>query len=144
MQDIEWQRLSEMYKDPQVFHDGITPNDINQGELGNCYFLAVLSAMAEIPERVQACFHTKEPNSAGIYLMSFYINGTVTPVIVDDYVPAKDGKPCFSSSKDGEMWVMLLDKAWAKLQGSYARTESGYCGVAAAHLMGCPNIDLHH
>jgi calpain-15 len=71
--------------------------------------------MAEIPERVEACFHTKEINSAGIYLMSFFINGVVSPVIVDDHVPVSNGRPCFSSTKDGEMWAMLLDKAWAKL-----------------------------
>jgi hypothetical protein len=100
--------------------------------------------MAEIPERVEACFHTKEVNSAGIYLMSFFINGVVSPMIVDDHVPVHNGKPCFSSTKDGEMWAMLLDKAWAKLQGSYARTEGGHCGDAATYLMGCPNIPLRH
>jgi hypothetical protein len=71
--------------------------------------------MAEVPERVMSCFHTTEFNSAGIYLVSFYINGVVTPVIVDEFVPVIDDSPAFSSTKDNEMWVMLLDKAWAKL-----------------------------
>lgn len=39
---------------------------------------------------------------------------------------------------------MLLDKAWAKLQGSYARTEGGFTADAAAHLLGCPNQSLRH
>ena len=71
--------------------------------------------MAKVPKRVMSCFHTKEFNSAGIYLVSFYINGVVTPVIVDEFVPVKGNRPAFSSTKDNEMWVMLLDKAWAKL-----------------------------
>lgn len=87
MKDYSWKRLSEIYKDCKVFSAGITPNDIKQGGLGNCYYLSVLSAMAEFPERIEACFHTKEPNSAGIYLMFLYVNGAVTPIIVDDYVP---------------------------------------------------------
>jgi calpain-15 len=67
------------------------PTDINQGELGNCYFLAVLSAMAEVPERIFARFITKEPNKAGIYLMSLFVNGTEVPIIVDEYFPVKFG-----------------------------------------------------
>lgn len=87
MKDYSWKRLSNIYQDCKVFSAGITPNDIKQGGLGNCYYLSVLSAMAEFPERIEACFHTKEPNSAGIYLMFLYVNGAVTPIIVDDYVP---------------------------------------------------------
>lgn len=94
--------------------------------------------MAEIPERIQACFYTKEVNTAGIYLMSFFINGVKTPVIVDDWIPVRMGMPCFSTSRAEEMWAMLLEKAWAKLQGTYARTVSGRCDVALAHLMGVP------
>ena len=55
--------------------------------LGDCYFLAVLSAMAEFPGRVEALFVTKEVNAAGVYLMKFIVNGVETPVMVDDYLP---------------------------------------------------------
>jgi hypothetical protein len=120
------------------------PSDINQGGLGNCYYLAVLSAMAEKPERIQACFYTKTVNSAGIYLMSFFINGNETPVYVDDFLPVRHNRPCFSSSRDGELWVILLEKAWAKLCGSYARTESGFPSIATTHLLGVPSITVFH
>jgi hypothetical protein len=30
-----------------VFTDGVDPNDIEQGALGDCYYLAILSALAE-------------------------------------------------------------------------------------------------
>ena len=115
MNNTQWKRASEIYPKQEVFIDGIEPNDINQGALGNCYFLAVLSAMAEFPDRVQACFHTKTVNDAGIYLMRFYINGAEYPVYVDDYLPVRHNRPCFSSSRVGELWVILLEKAWAKL-----------------------------
>jgi hypothetical protein len=32
--------------------------------------------------------------------------------------------------------VMLLEKAWAKICGTYARTSNGVCGVAAEFLLG--------
>jgi len=120
-----WKRASEIYSQVDVFHDGISPNDINQGELGNCYFLAVLSAMAEVPERVFSRFITKTPNKAGIYLVTLFVNGVETPVIVDDFFPIKYNKPAFASTKDGEIWAMILEKAWAKLHGSYLRSEGG-------------------
>ena len=71
--------------------------------------------MAEKPERVMARFYTKEVNKAGIYLMSFFINGIETPVYVDEFLPVKWSKPCFSTSRVGELWAILLEKAWAKL-----------------------------
>ena len=83
----KWKRASQIWKNPKIFADGIEPSDILQGGLGTCYFLSVLSAMAENPSRVKACFYTKEVNKAGIYLMSFYINGKETPVYVDEFLP---------------------------------------------------------
>jgi hypothetical protein len=87
--------------------------------------LAVLSALAESEERVKNIFVTQNVNTAGIYLVKFFINGVESPVIIDDYLPTRYNRPCFANSKDGELWVMLLEKAWAKLHGSYSRIESG-------------------
>jgi len=71
--------------------------------------------MAEVPSRIEACFYTKKVNKAGIYLLSFFINGREHPIIIDDYIPTRFGKPCFSSSRDEELWCILMEKAWAKL-----------------------------
>jgi calpain-15 len=90
--------------------------------------------MAEVPERIKEMFVTKEINKAGIYLMTFWINGVETPVIVDDHFPCKNNNPCFSSSDTQEIWAMLLEKAWAKLYGTYARTEGGQPSFASVHL----------
>ena len=128
---VVWKRASELFSHPRVFSDGIHPNDINQGGLGDCYFLAVLSALAESEERVRNIFVTQDVNSAGIYLVKFFINGVESPVIIDDYLPTRYNRPCYANSKDGELWVMLLEKAWAKLHGSYSRIESGQCCHAA-------------
>ena len=81
--------------------------------------------MARLPSRIESLVETKEINKAGIYLLKFVINGIETPVIVDDYLPVdmKTGKLAFAHSKPGELWVSLLEKAWAKLNGSYASCE---------------------
>lgn len=107
--------------------------------------MAVLSSLAEYPERIMTMFANKEVNSAGIYMVKFYINGVETPVIVDDHVPVrKNGQPAFASSKDEELWVCILEKAWAKLHGTFARTEGGLPCFAASHITGVPSESIKH
>jgi hypothetical protein len=140
----EWKRASEIFNAPKLFSDGICPADINQGELGDCYFLAVCSSMAEDPTDVMERFSIKTVNAAGIYLVDMYINGVETPIIVDDWLPTKYGRPAFASSGEDELWVCLLEKAWAKLHGCYMATEGGLPTMASAHLCGVPSYDVEH
>ena len=140
-----WKRASQIYKPLYIFEDGVEPNDINQGQLGDCYFLAALSSLAEFPDRVKEMFVTKTINKAGIYMVRLFLNGNETLVTVDDHLPVqKSGKPAFASCRDGEIWVSLLEKAWAKLHGTYARTEGGLPCFAASHLMGVPSESFSH
>jgi len=54
----EWKRASEIFDNVMLFSDKIQPNDINQGQLGDCYFLAVLSSLAEFPDRIRRLIKT--------------------------------------------------------------------------------------
>ena len=54
----EWKRASVCYDKPHVFEKGISPNDIIQGTIGDCYFLAVLSVIADNPNRIRALIET--------------------------------------------------------------------------------------
>ena len=143
---IEWKRMTEIFPNPVMYSDGIDPGDVSQGILGDCYFLAVLSSMAEFPDRIKAMIETEEINTAGIYLLKFWVNGLETSVIVDDYLPVHKGtsKLAFSYSKQDEVWVSLLEKGWAKLHGSYAATSGGLPNFAASHLAGVPSESLRH
>ena len=67
------------------------------------------------------------------------------PIVIDDFLPVTgENKPAFSHSKSGELWVALLEKAWAKLHGSYARTEEGTPSFVATHIMGVPSESISH
>lgn len=101
--------------------------------------------MAEVAERIDDRFITKECNSAGIFLVTFYVNGLETPVIVDDYFPVNpSGELAFSNAKDGEFWVPIMEKAWAKLHGSYMAIDGGFPLKACIHLEGVPGFSLQH
>ena len=78
-------------------------------------------------------------------MVRLFLNGNETMVIVDDHLPVqKSGKPAFATCRDGEIWVSILEKAWAKLHGTYARTEGGLPCFAASHLMGVPSESFSH
>lgn len=128
----EWKRAKDIFEPGfVVFNEDIDPNDINQGELGNCYYLAVLSACAEDSDRIKNRIKTQEVNAAGIYCVTMYINGVETPIIVDDWFPTVYGKPAFCKTKENELWAMLFEKAWAKVHGSFMRTEGGQTAHAS-------------
>lgn len=48
-------------------------------------------------------------------------------VAVDDWVPGKGVKPFFASpSKNNDTWPVILEKAWAKIHGTYMAIEAGW------------------
>ena len=59
-------------------------------------------------------------------------------VIVDDWLPTRDGKPAFSQTNGHELWVLILEKVWAKLHGSYHAIESGLTITTLRDLTGAP------
>ena len=116
--EFRWKRLSEIFGAGAKVFDNIEPNDIMQGSLGDCYFLSSLSCLAEVPSRVADLFVTKTAQSTGRYEVQFFKSGKPLTVVIDDYVPVNaDGQPVFSRAKGDEMWVLLMEKAWAKVMG---------------------------
>ena len=76
-------------------------------------------------------------------MMTFFINGCETAVVVDDFVPIRGRSPAFGYTKESEFWAILMEKAWAKLHGTYARIEAGLPGFACMHLLGTPTMSFH-
>jgi hypothetical protein len=66
------------------------------------------------------------------------MQGEWVPVVVDDWIPCEArGKPAFATSRKGnELWVSILEKAYAKLHGSYEALEGGQVQDALVDLTG--------
>lgn len=125
----------------------ISPRDVRQGRLGNCYWLSALCVLAERPALLSHLLLTPELNSLGAYQFRFCKSGLWRTVTVDDRLPvvAKAGCFAFSCSPTRVLWVALLEKAAAKLTGSYAALESGSLFEALTDLTGAPSerLELH-
>ena len=137
-----WKRPHEFMKNPQLFCDGIDPNDINQGALGNCWFLASIASVAENSALIKRLFITQEYNEKGLYQLRICKNGEWVKVTVDDYIPCYNyGGPMFCRATGDELWVLLLEKAYAKLHGNYCQLRAGFVSHGMADLTGCPTRD---
>ena len=78
--------------------------------------------------------------------MRLCIQGVFQNIIVDDYIPYNKprGVPAFSKAKGPELWVMLLEKAWAKVNGSYEDTITGIVSEGFRVLTGAPCDYYNH
>jgi hypothetical protein len=91
---------------------------------------------------VRNLFVSDKLQKEGIYAVRMYKNGEEQEVVIDDYIPCKDGEPIFSRSNDKELWVMLLEKAWAKLHSSYHRIIGGQAHLTLRDLTGAPSYEF--
>ena len=131
--NIKWSRIDEIkkYKEIIVFYEGATLDDIKQGEIGDCYFLSALGALCKnFPNFIESHFYLEKEGNH-IYGITFFINGRWQRVLVDDFFPCiikennQFGEFYFSCSFQNEIWVSLIEKAWAKINGSYANIDYG-------------------
>eukprot|EP00043_Microstomoeca_roanoka_P001734 m.34291 g.34291 ORF g.34291 m.34291 type:complete len:504 (-) comp11000_c0_seq1:80-1591(-) len=112
-----------------LFEDGIKPDDIVQGGVGDCWLLAALASLAEYPEAIRHIFVQKEHSGRGKYALRFWdiSKQRWVRVTVDDMIPVQKGTttPFFSRPKGNELWVFLVEKAFAKFVGGYAYLDGG-------------------
>ena len=61
-----------------------------------------------------------QDNDCGAFIVRFMIGGHPIHVIVDDYFPiCKDGSWAGVHSTSNDHWMMVVEKAYAKLFGGY-------------------------
>jgi calpain-15 len=47
--------------------------------------------------------------------------------------------PLYSSCNDNELWVAMIEKAFAKAHKGYVITTGGFTGIAITELTGAPS-----
>ncbi|KAF1790920.1 Peptidase C2, calpain family [Phytophthora cactorum] len=163
----QWKVSSAINVASGLFDGGTDPDDVRVGRLDDAWLLSALSIMAasggvddgKVDALIDRLFVTKQTSLTGAYALRLYQNCQWETVIVDDYFPvlydsaereaagmdagddaelSVSAGAAFAHSRDfEELWVPLVEKAFAKYYGGYAALEGGYVHHALRVLSGC-------
>ena len=105
--------------------------------------MSALACLAEHPGAIQKIFLTKSWSFSGKYAVRLYraTTGKWETLLVDDWFPvsASTGVPLFARPQGPELWVMLLEKAFAKFMGKppqYGALDGGFVLYALQAMTG--------
>jgi ankyrin repeat protein len=122
--NVEWCR-------PHEICDGMPRLDLSSvvgpegGPGANPWLLAAVAASGE-GHGIGHLFKTKDINDIGAYEIVFTFGDETVPIVVDDRIPCVDKVPFFGGvAQNNNIAFMLLEKALAKLFGSYSGIVSG-------------------
>ncbi|CAE7506301.1 Capn9 [Symbiodinium sp. CCMP2456] len=125
-----WARIWDMgeaSRNGPLAKDGASACDIEQGQLGDCYFLSAVAAVSQSDVLMARLLPGSQTvNEEGLYAVRFWQDGAWRIVVVDDRLPCRGhNKLIFAGAPHDSFWVAIVEKAFAKLNGSYRAISSG-------------------
>ncbi|KAG0002691.1 hypothetical protein BGZ80_003456 [Entomortierella chlamydospora] len=135
-------RIPDLFRNPVFFLNGASPDDIKQGSVGDCWFVASLAVISNIPGLLeQLC--VKKNEKVGVYGFIFFKDGDWVSTVVDDQLfykvdPQTRRRSLYFSScnEERESWLPLMEKAYAKIHGDYESLTGGYTSEGIEDLTG--------
>ncbi|KAI8416481.1 hypothetical protein FOFC_02791 [Fusarium oxysporum] len=135
-------RVHETFEN-STFMKGVSGGDVMQGSLGNCWIMAGLAALTNVPEGLQRICVTTTQRSPGWDSLS--VQRELLQQIDRDDNESFYGKTYQSGSKAlffaqcrdrNETWVPLFEKVFAKAHSDYASLAVGWIGEGIEDLSG--------
>lgn len=143
--EILWKRLDEILGSSYLVFKKSQASEYSKILPGiatkNTYFLSALGLLEFYNKNlIERLFLTDTINNFSCYAVVLNYNGEWCIIDVDDYFPFSKTKNqvLFSRSEKNEVWLMILEKAYAKLYGSYENIQNGNIVDAIFDLTGIP------
>lgn len=145
----EWVRASNLQPcgEPIALYSSIEPSDILQGSLGDCWLMSACAGIAEFPDYVANNLIVEDhANKEGKYHIRIYDTQKEDwmSIEVDDAMPCKPKQwyenaatPLFCQPAGNEVYILLIEKAYAKYAGNYLALEGGFPSNAWVNMTGC-------
>ncbi|XP_075194082.1 calpain-2 catalytic subunit-like [Anomaloglossus baeobatrachus] len=138
--DGKWKRPKDLVKDPKFIVGGTELDDVCQQYLGDCWVIGSIACLTTNPDclaRVVPLDQSFDKDYAGIFRFKLWQYGQWVEVVVDDLLLLLDHELNFAISKtSNEFWSSLLEKAYAKINGSYENLVSSTTMEALADFSG--------
>jgi len=130
---IAFKRPEEIFKNPTQSMSLFNENSNNSETVYQTYLASILACLKQNPALIRRCFKSQEVSKDGFYEVYFYENGARKVIFIDDQLPVLTKEPeelnsdkvYFSEPKSSEIWLALLEKAYAKYEGGYANIQDG-------------------
>lgn len=131
--DIIWERISDMPEYNEIYNKEFSYESIMQGTIGDCYLISALCALSQYPkliindkENSINIIHNQKYAEVGYFEIKLFIDGEYQIVIIDDYIPYDQNLDdiAFVKSSKNFFWVLLVEKAIAKVFGGYSNIEN--------------------
>ncbi|GBM14828.1 Calpain-C [Araneus ventricosus] len=145
-----WKRPKEICANPVFIQDGTLQYDITPGKLGDHWLVSALGCLSVtkglfyrvVPADQTFSTEIEQSDSldtdyVGVFRFRLWWCGEWQEVLVDDRLPTVNGKLVFVHSQhSNQFWASLLEKAYAKLHGSYEALKYACSQDGLADLMG--------
>lgn len=97
-------------RDPWVVLKDPRATDIEQGTLGNCWFVSALAVVAERPELIDKILVTKDVHPAGFFQVRLFHDGRWCTLTIDDYLPCDQDLLTYSQVRTADffLWTSLF------------------------------------
>ena len=140
--NVQWKRPNEIVQKPNFIEGALSADDLDQGQLGDCWFIAGCAAVSLIPELINKVVPPNQEcsgsNYAGIFHFRFWLYNKWTDVVIDDKLPVTQEKKlvyCRSTESPNEFWAALLEKAYAKVALCYENLDGGCTTDSVSHFL---------
>ncbi|KAL3309674.1 hypothetical protein Ciccas_011777, partial [Cichlidogyrus casuarinus] len=138
--EVVWKRPKEIVKSPRLIGESFSRFDVKEQNSTDNAFLAALTSVSmrhELISRLVLCDQNFAQEYCGAFLFKFWFDGRWVEVMIDDRLPTVEDRLVYASSGNPEeFWIPLIEKAYAKLLGSYEKLSQGTCSEALMILTG--------